>query len=218
MVSLEQFRSLLTWPAFSYAAPLLILICFGISFRHWLHAQWYAAGAIYALSLLTTATVRTVGTSAELAGLVGGILAPALYGFLFVCVGVIRVLRTPYAQQFRRRPAPPTSQLMRLMQGALGSCVGGITGSTLGVLLSALFILLFPLPSASATLDWQYIQPYHSVISSSVTICSLVGILLGGLMGWGYLNQRQLNERILISLTIQLFLLLAAIKRFLRRK
>jgi hypothetical protein len=218
MISFEQFRSLLAWPAFSYYAPLLILVCFVISFRHWLHARWYASGAIYALSLLTTGIVRTVSDAAELAGLVGGILAPALYGFLFVCFGVIRVLSTPYAQQFSRRRQTPPSGAVRLIQGAVGSCVGGVTGSTLGALLSALFILLFPLPSASATLDWQYIQPYHSVIGSSVTICGFIGVSLGGLMGWGYLNQRRLNERILISLTIQLFLLLAAFKRLLQRK
>jgi hypothetical protein len=219
MPLLQQVRSILALPGFSYWMPILVLVCFLVSFRHWLHAKWYAAGAIYALSLFTYAVIKTVTQQPDWSALWGGILAPAFYSFLFVCGGIIRVLRSPYG--FRMTAVPrstPLTGLARLLRGAIGGCVGGITGSTLGAVFSFLLLLLFPLPSSGFSLSWQVVQTFDSLVRSSVLFCGTVGISLGLLIGWGYLNQKQLGDRFLVYLTIQWFLVTRLLKHLFCRK
>ncbi len=215
----EQFRSIVLLPNFSYLAPLLIIGCFLISFRYWLDGKWYVAAAIYGLSIFTAAVVQTVSHSAELAAVVGGVLAPTLYSLIFLCLGIIRVLHSPYGKWFsslnRSRPANPG---IRLLQGAIGGLIGGMTGSTMGGLLSVLLLLLFPLASPGFSFDWHRISNFHTFINHIILFCGGAGISLGIMTGYGLINQKQVGDRLLIGLAIHLYVLISLLKQMLRSK
>lgn len=218
MLLLQQVRSILALPGFNFLGPGLILVCFLVSFRHWLHAKWYAAGAIYALSLLTYAVVQRATQQPDWSALLGGILAPAFYSVLFVCCGIVRILRSPYGFRLSSaRPAAPRGW-PRLLRGAIGGCVGGVTGAALGIMFSFGLILLFPLPSSGFSLSWQSVQTFDSLVRSSVLFGGAIGIGLGLLTGWGYLNQKQLGDRLLVYLTIHCFLVVTLLKRLFHRR
>lgn len=217
MILLEQLQLNVPSAVIAYFFPLLIVGCFLISFRPWLHAKWYVVVSVYVLSIVTYTIARSASQPAD-AALIGGILAPALYSFLFVCFGLVRALRVPYGYRMQhsvrsiRRP----NQMLRLVKGAVGGCAGGITGSSLGVLFSFLLIILFPLFSSHQFFSWQYIKTFPNLINGNILIFGTTGTSLGALTGWGCINQKQLGDKILIGLTILAFVIVAALKRILK--
>lgn len=217
MLLLDQLQSTVPPVVIGSCGPLLIVSCFIVSFWHWLHAKWYVAVAVYTLSTFTYVIARAISPDLMQAALVGGILAPAFYGCLFVGFGVFRLLRKPYGYGIFQRSVSRQSRSIRLLKSMIGGCVGGVTGSTLGGLFSFLLVILFSLPSSSATLTFPDSAKLQPIVDSSVLFFGIVGISLGGLAGWGYLNQKQLSDQILISLTIQIFVLHSFLKRVLNR-
>lgn len=219
MLLFEQFRSIVSLPNFSYLAPLPIIGCFLVSFRHWLSRKWLIAGIIYALSLCTGVAIASMSQRTELVAIGGGILAPAFYGLLFVCSSVIRILRRPYGHQaFPSRKPRTQNQVLRLLQGAFGGLIGGVTGSTLGALFSLCLIFLLSLPFLSIDYQLGYIRNFHSLIDGSILLFGCFGVGVGTMTGCGYVNHRQLGDRFLIGLTINLYVIVLLLKRTIRWK
>jgi hypothetical protein len=210
-------------PVLLYLCPLLIIGCLLISFRHWLRAKGGAGLlvylSLYLLSLFTYAVAKK-GIGLELAAPIGGIVAPALYGLLYVCFEVIRGLRAPYGYRslayLRTRPS---SRWRQILKSSFGSCVGAITGSSLGVLFGMLLFGL-SLVIADVNLSWQNQQINQtglSLVEWSTALFGLSGMLAGGLAGWGCFNYRRLGDRLLIYLTIHGFLVAAVVRRWMGR-
>lgn len=219
MSLIEQIRSIVPLSVISYLCPLLIVGCFLISFRPWLHAKEYVLLSIYTLSVFTYAVIRTATGDVELAAIVGGILAPTLYSVLFIGVGVLRVLRMPYSHRtMLPAPAQPRpNRLRQFLKGAVGGCVGAVTGSTLGVLLSLCLLIITFLLASGLNIVWHYNRGVQYIVDSIVFISGLIGIGLGLLAGLGCFNPRRLGDRLLIHLTIHLFVVNSILKRILKK-
>jgi hypothetical protein len=218
MSLLEHLQAHLPTPIISHLCPLLIVGCFLLSFGHWLHAKWYVALTIYVLSGFTNVVTRTVTGDLEQAALVGGILAPALYGLLFVCFGALRVLRMPYGRiNLSTAAIRPGNRLIRFLKGTIWGCVGGVTGSSLGALFSIFLLFLALLVTPGFNINWQNNQGVERIVDSSIMIFGSVGSGLGILTGWGVFNIKHLSNRILIRSSIHIFILLSMLKRFLAR-
>ncbi|WNZ23718.1 hypothetical protein HJG54_13225 [Leptolyngbya sp. NK1-12] len=202
-------------PLITYLGPALIVGCFLFSFGHWLHAKWYVAITIYLLSGFTNLIAGTVTKDPAQTALVGGILAPALYSLLFVCFGVIRVLRMPYGRiNVSATPKRSRNGLMRLLKGTIWGCVGGVTGSSLGALFSIFLLFLALLVTPGFNINWHNNQGIEKIVDGSITIFGSVGSSLGVLTGWGFCNIKQLSNRVLIRSSIHVFIVLTVLRRF----
>lgn len=219
MPLIEQIRSFVPLSVIGYCCPLLIVGCFLISFRHWLHAKGYVLISIYALSVFTYVVIQTATGDAELSALVGGILAPTLYSVLFVCFGVLRVLRMPYSHRIVSRPSVQfgSNKLTRFLKGAMGGCVGGVTGSTLGALLSIGLLIVTSLLASGLNLSWYYNRGVQHIVDNIVFVSGFIGIGLGLLAGWGCFNLKQLGDKLIIHITIYLFVTASMLKRIFKR-
>jgi hypothetical protein len=216
MSLLDHFQTLP--PAFSQLLPLLIIGCFLLSFHHWLPIKWYTVILIYGLSSFTWAVGKAIIHDAKLAALLGEIIVPACFSILFIGFGVLRRLQMPYGYGMILRPARiHSSKLVRVLQGAIGACVGGVTGSTLGALFSILLLFLAFLASPGANFDLQAFHKIHGVIDGSIIAFGSVGTSLGGLAGWGYFNLRRLGDKFLIYLTINVFIAASVTKAIIKR-
>lgn len=215
MPLIEPIRIVLL-PVLSYLCPLLIIGCFLVSFGHWVNAKGYTALTIYSLSIFTHALIKALAVSAEQAALIGGIIAPALYGLFFVGLGAVRSLRIPYGRSIL--PVQPKRQgrAQQLITSTLGGCVGSVTGSSLGAVVGLVLFIVAPVLALDANLSWQTHQiPW--ILAWSVGLFGTVGLLLGVLVGWGAVNLKQLGDWVLIYITIQGFLAFSAGRRLLRR-
>ncbi|MBW4467424.1 MAG: hypothetical protein KME07_18515 [Pegethrix bostrychoides GSE-TBD4-15B] len=216
MPLIEPIRDLLPLPVLSYFCPLLIIGSLLISFGHWLYAKGYIAIAVYSLSIFTHSLMRATVASAEQAAIIGGFLAPAVYGLGFVCFGAVRALRLPYG-----RTAPVRIQrrgrLQQLMASAIGGGVGIVTGASLGAVAGLALFLVAPLLALNANLGWQVEQSLPRVLAWNIELFGIVGFVLGLLSGWGLFNFKHLGDRILIYVTIQGFVAASAGRRLLKR-
>jgi hypothetical protein len=233
MFLIEQIQSIMPLWMIRYLCPLLIVGCFLISFRPWLHAKAYVALSIYVLSLFTAAVAQRVMAQmvmaqmviadVKLAAVVGGIFAPTLYSVLFVGVGLFRRWRMPYGHRNSSLPLRPfnwplrPNRLTRFLQGALGGCVGGVTGSTLGALLSIGLLMITSLLASGLNITWYHNRGVQHIVDNIVMISGLLGVGLGLLAGWGFFNLKQLGDKLLIYATIHLFIVNSILKRIWKR-
>jgi hypothetical protein len=209
-------------PALLYFYPLLIIGCVLISFRHWLRARGWmmtlVCGSLYLLTLLTHAVTRRV-TGPELAILLGGMVSPALYALLYVCFEIVRGLRAPYGHRSSAYLGTKRirSKWHQVLKSTFGGCVGGVTGSSLGVLVGILLFVISPLVAPLMALDvnlsWQINQTVQRLVEWSTALFGLLGMLAGGLAGWGCFNYRRVGDKLLIYLTIHGFLVASIVKR-----
>lgn len=220
MPLVEQLQSIVPLPIISYFGPLLIVGCFLISFRDWLQAKRAVALSVYVLAVFTHSVIQTVTGNAELAALVGGILAPTLYGILFVCLGIVRILQVPYSHRhaFQQMVYFQPNRSVRFLKGAIGGCVGGVTGSTLGALLSISLLMVTSLLASGLNLSWNYSQNVQHIVNKIVLLSGFIGCSFGALNGWGYLSLKYLGDKLIVHLTIYIFVIIAILKQFFRRK
>lgn len=220
MPLIEPLQSIVPLPIISYFGPLLIVGCFLISFRDWLQAKRAVALSVYMLAVFTHGIIQTVTGNVELAALVGGILAPALYGILFVGLGIVRILQAPYGHRNALQPVTDSHQTrsIRFLKGVIGGWVGGVTGATLGALLSISLLVITSLLASGLNLDWYYSHKVQHIVNQIVVLSGFVGFSFGILNGWGYLNLKRLGDKLIVHLTIYIFVVFTLLKRIFRRK
>ncbi len=213
---LEQIWAKLPLPILSYFCPILIIGCFLISFGHWLYAKGYTAIAIYSLSIFTHSLIKTTAASAEVAALIGGFFAPAVYGLGFVCLGAVRTLQLPYGHRMSAN-VKRLGKLPQWLTGAVSGCAGGVTGLSLGAVIGLVLFLIAPVLALDRHLSWQMHQTLLRILSWSMVLFGGFGVLLGLLAGYGAVNFKYLGDKLLIYATIQSFLTRSACNRLLKR-
>ncbi|NJO79535.1 MAG: hypothetical protein HC827_14140 [Cyanobacteria bacterium RM1_2_2] len=134
MALISQIQTVVPAALIGYCFPLLIVTSLWVSFGQWLTAKRRTAAIVYVFSVFTYAIAKTTALPLSQAATVGGIIAPTLYGLLFIGFGIARTLRQPYGHHWQRSYIRRSKQLKRWMDGVFGACIGGIAGATIGVL------------------------------------------------------------------------------------
>lgn len=215
MALISQIQAIVPATFISYCFPLPIVTSLWVSFGQWLTAKRRTAAMVYVFSVFTYAVARTTALPLSQAAIVGGIIAPALYGLLFIGFGIARTLRMPYGHHWQRRYLTRSHQLKRWVEGVLGACIGGITGATIGVLLGYLLIVFVYSLMFLLAHSFQ-VQANLQLVDFSVYGIGFIGSTLGFLTGVGFINWQRFSERSLICLVIYVSFIAMMIKRTLR--
>lgn len=215
MALISQIQSFVPAALISYCFPLPIVTSLWISFGQWLTAKRRTAAMVYAFSVFTYAVARTTTLPPSQAATIGGIIAPALYGLLFIGLGIARALRSPYGHHWQKHYIARSHQLKRWVEGVLGACVGGITGATIGVLLGY-FLILFVYSVMFLLAHSFQVQKNLQLVDLTIYGSGSLGVTLGLLTGLGFINWQRLNERSLICLVIYFSFIKTMIRRTFR--
>lgn len=215
MALISDLQTVVPAALISYCFPLPIVTSLWISFGQWLTAKRRTGAMVYIFSVFTYAIARMTPLPFGQAAILGGIIAPACYGLLFISFGVARMLRTPYGSYWQRNYMTRSNQLKRWVEGAVGACVGGITGATLGVLLGYFLIILLYSAMFLVAHSFQ-VQANLQIVDLTVYGVGFLGSTLGLLTGLRLINWQRCSERFLISLIIYFSFVATTIKRLLK--
>lgn len=229
MALIEWLQAIAPPLLISFACPLLIIGCCFLAFGYWLYPKWRTAGVVYALSLITSYFANpTTDASDRSTVLIKSILVPTVYSFFFVLWGAARSLRLPYEvppykklpidKNSRRRRDRSQNLLVRLGDGVLAACVGGIIGAALGTLLSFIAIALLALLALSpiAPDDRTHVMLANAVLDGGIYTLGGIGIGIGLLAGLKRLNVQQISQKMLIQAVIYSAVTIALCRKLLR--
>jgi hypothetical protein len=219
-----------TFPPAVIAAvfPLVLLICFRLTFGGLIHIKGRSVGGIYALSLLTVPFMKQVmNLEWSTAAIIGGLWVPATCGLLLIIGSSLQTLNVPYRPRTARSSrfvsdsllqnlpvlfrftrfhfnSRLSSRIAKVTRGFLGAVIGTILGLASGLVISgfilALFGLLglFPLTPTDTTCE----QLIVAVVNSSIYTFSGLGLVLGVAIGLEQLQLQRIHQRILIAAVI----------------
>jgi hypothetical protein len=200
--------------------PLIIIGCLLLAFGEWLYPKWRSAGLTYALSLLAVPLAsQAVNLDWRESAIVGGIVVPAICGLLLVVDGSMRTLNAPRhslgrsaqgrSVQMRsfwlRLTHSLPNSFVKLGRGLLGSCVGGVLGFALGLLVSLVvlallsLLALLPVHDSTGEMNERFIT---AVLNGGIYTFGSLGLVVGGCIGLGQLNLQRLHQRVLITIVI----------------
>lgn len=213
MALIHYLQTILPANCISYVFPLLIVVALWISCGDWFSAKYRTGAMVYVLSVFTDAIARTSLPLGH-AAVVGGIVAPATYGLLFVGIRIIRILRTPYGS-LRPQELNRPNGLKPWSKGLIGGCVGGIIGTAWGISLGYFLLSILPLLKPSYTYSFV-LQASFEELDQFVILMFLLGSGTGFLMGLGSINPERSRQKALIYLSIYCLFFSNTLRKVLR--